>query len=88
MAVETRRGADEATINRDDDVLGDIATNAMSGIDDEVACRFRLGPPVVVSDGSGRVVDLSATSVSVWSAQEHLRAPKVCRTQEQDEGER
>jgi hypothetical protein len=62
MAVGAPHRADEATINRDDEVFGDIVANAMHAIEVEVARRFQLGLPIVVSDGNGGVADLNASA--------------------------
>jgi hypothetical protein len=62
MTVAGHSDLDEATVNRDAGVFGDIVANAFRAVDEEVARRYRLGLPVVVSNERGEVVDLNHMS--------------------------
>jgi hypothetical protein len=59
MTVVAHRDLDEATVNRDAGVFGDIVANAFRAVDEEVARRYRLGLPVIVSNERGEIVDLN-----------------------------
>ncbi len=62
MTIADRHDLDEARVNRDSPVFGDIAAKFSQAIEDEVARRCRLGLPVVVGDGHGGVKDLNHVS--------------------------